>query len=107
MLGGGLQGGGRSHGQEVLAGGGGVSRGRGTCSICMVDVGGYVPGRGSLCPFVEGRGPRRQQGLPVRRGQVRQNARCVDSTCGCAGGPNMTSCSAAATVRRLVPVLST
>ena len=33
--------------------------------------------------------------------------RCVDSACGFSVGSTMTSCSAAATVRRLAPMLST
>ena len=48
MLGGGLQGGGRGHCQEMLAGGGRLQWGRGTRSIYMGEGGGHDPGRGRL-----------------------------------------------------------
>ena len=76
VLGGGLQGGGRGHGREVLAGGGGVLGGWGAWPIHMGDVGGHATGRGWLLPFVEGRGLRQQQWWPVQRGRVRRGPVC-------------------------------
>ena len=70
VLGGGLQGGGRGHSREVLAGGSGLLRGRGTWPIQMGEGGGHSPGRGQLCPFVKVRGMGRQPWWPVRCGRV-------------------------------------
>ena len=48
VLGGDLQGRGRGHGREVLAGGGRVPRGREMQPIHMGEGGGHVPGHGRL-----------------------------------------------------------
>ena len=71
-----LLGGGRGHGREVLDGGGGVPRGRGTRPIHMGEGGDHDPGRGRLLPFVERRGQRRHQWWTVRRRRVRSGSVC-------------------------------
>ena len=51
-------------------------RGQGTQLIQMGEGGGHATDRGRLRPFVEGRGPRRQQWCHVRRGRVQRSPVC-------------------------------
>ena len=61
---------------------------------------------GSCCPLPNAKGQGGSSGGRYSAGACGV-AQCVDLAFGCARGPIVTSCSAAMTVSRLVPVLST